>query len=426
MKKRNIYIVLFSISIFGLAVIQYRYLQIGLNLAKVQFNTKMGTATRAIQLGLHDKNQLTYLVGSALQKDTSFFQLSMDSIEDASSHFLNDFIREKLGKEGIATDFAYKLVSRDSAYYLRSPVLYNEQDHINTYPMTLSGYLPQLLGKSVRLELKFKDLNTYFLSQLNGLTLPSLLFMLSIIAAVIWALRTYYWQSNLLQTTGDFINNLTHELKTPVFSIALATKILGEDSTQKQRALLEIIRQQTDRLSKHIDKVLELGRMESANNGFILTYVDFNPYLHRLASEFAALIVLEKVKFEYTLQPGEYRIKAEVFHLENAIKNVLDNAKKYARDPHIRLNSRISGNFLEIEVADNGVGLDRKEQKRIFQKFYRVAGGDVHDVKGYGLGLTYVKQVISKHKGSISINSEKGIGTKVTLKIPLYHGKQEI
>ena len=426
MKKKTIYIVLFCVSIFGLAVVQYRYLQIGLSLAKIQFNTRIGTATSAIQKGLHDKNQLTFLVGSALQKDTSFFKLSLDSIEDASSHFLNDFIREKLGNEGIATDFSYKLVSRDSAYFLRSPVRYTEEDHVNTYPMSLSGYIPGLIGKSVRLELKFRDLNSYFLSQLNGLTLPTLLFMLSIIAAVIWALRTYYWQSNLLQYTGDFINNLTHELKTPVFSIALATKILEEDSSQKQKDLLHIIRQQTDRLSNHIDKVLELGRIESAHNGLKLSSVNFYPCLDRLAKEFAALIVLEKVRFDYSLQPGEYPLKADVFHLENAINNILDNARKYARDPYIRLHSSTAGNSLVIEIADNGAGMDRKDQKRIFRKFYRVTGGDVPDSKGYGLGLTYVKQVILKHKGSIDIKSEKGKGTKVTLKIPLYYGPQNI
>lgn len=426
MKRRNSYIALFSISIIGLAVIQYQYLQIGLNLAKVQFNTKMGAATQSIQRGLQDRNQLTYLVGSALQRDTSFFRMSIDSIQDASSHFMYDFIREQLGNQGIVTEFAFNMVSRDSTYYLKSPVMFREKDNIDTYPMSLSGYLPELFGRNMRLELKFKDLNTHFLYQLNGLTLPSILFMISIIAAVIWALRTYYWQSNLLQTTGEFINNLTHELKTPVFSIALATKILGEHTNPQQQPLLDIIRQQTDRLSDHIDKVLELGRLESGNSTFKREYVDFMPFLQRICEEFAALIVLENVGFKYKLEAGEYPLKAEVFHLENAINNLLDNAKKYARNPQIVLNAKVIHKTLSIDVIDNGEGLDKKDRRRIFRKFYRVASGDLHNVKGYGMGLAYVKQVVLKHKGAISIDSVKGKGTKVTIKIPICHDPQKV
>lgn len=402
-------------------MIQYQYLQIGLNLAKVQFNTKMAAAAQSIQRELQERNQLTYLVGSALQKDTSYFSMSIDSIQDASSHFMYDFIREQLGNKGIVSEFAFYLVSRDSTYYLHSPVVFREKDNINTYPMSLSGYLPELLGRNLRLELKFKDLNAQFLYQLNGLTLPSILFMIGIITAVIWALRTYYWQRNLLQTTGDFINNLTHELKTPVFSIALATKILSEQKDPRQETLLGIIRQQTDRLSDHIDKVLELGRLESGKDTFKREYVDFRPSLQRLCEEFAILTVLEDAGFQYQLEPGAYPLKAEVFHLENAINNLLDNAKKYSHEPKITLNARIIRDHLSIEVIDNGEGVDKKDQRRIFRKFYRVANGDLHDVKGYGLGLPYVKQVVEKHKGVITLESVKGKGTKVTLKIPVCH-----
>ena len=232
MKRRVIYIIIFTVSILGLALIQYKYLQIGLSLAKVQFNRKVQEAVVEIKNDLSSTNQLTFLVGNALQKDDSYFKLSIDSIQDASSHFLNDFITEKLVSHGVETKFSYNLFSKDSLYYLKSPSTFKKKENLASYPIQLTGYLPELLDQRLVLVLQFENLNNYFLGQLNGLTLPSLLFILGIIIAIVWALRTYYWQQNVITTTNEFINNLTHELKTPVFSISLATKLLEENADQ--------------------------------------------------------------------------------------------------------------------------------------------------------------------------------------------------
>ncbi len=406
-------------SILGLSFIQYKYLEIGLNLAKVQFNRKIGAAGQAIQQGLEERNQLTFLLGSALQKDTSFFKMRIDSVKDASSHFLNDFLIEKLVNEGIEAEFSYRMISKDSAYYLNSPMPSKEVSDMNSYPLEIRGYLPELLGRQISLELRFTDLNTYFLYQLSGLTLPSLLFILGILTAVIWALRTYYWQRRLISTTSEFISNLTHELKTPVFSIGLATKLLTRESKPEQKPLLEIIRQEVDRLSNHIDRVLELGSLESRKTVFTLKPADFRPHLLELCTSFRTLASLETIVFNFDLESGPYPVYAEVFHLENAINNLLDNAKKYAVEPEIFLKAYTLQKILCIEVTDNGLGLDKKDRKRIFRKYYRVSTGDLHTVKGYGLGLSYVRQVVLKHRGKIEVDSEKGKGTRITLKIPL-------
>lgn len=418
MLKRNIYLAVFLISILGLVIVQYQYLKIGLNLAKVQFNRKMGLASESIKSDLGHKNQLTYLMGSALLKDNSFFTTSIDSVQDASSHFLNDFIIEKLVNNGIDTDFSYALHTQDTTYYLNSPSIFKNEDNIVRYPVELSGYLPDLIGKRLILELKFKNLNNYFLSKLNGLTLPNLIFILGILATVIWVLKTYYWQRNLIANTNEFINNLTHELKTPVFSISLATKILNENITTAQKPVVKIIQQQVKRLAEHIDKVLELGRLETNKVPFHLEEVDFRPFLQNLCEEFKTLVSIEKVTFTYTLEPGEYLLKTEVFHLLNAVNNLLDNAKKYADNPVIMLEATTKKGQLIIDVSDNGKGIDEKDQSRIFQKYYRVTDGDLYKVKGYGLGLSYVKEVVKKHKGKVLIKSERDKGTKITIIIP--------
>ena len=419
MKRKGIYIVLFIICIFGLAVVQYQYLRIGLNLAKVQFDKKIGTVTETIRNDLSTKNQLTNLVGSALEKDSSFFTVPINSLKDASSHFLNDFITSRLVEHGIDTDFSYELHSRNAEYYLKSPLGFKKDDKTVVYPIELSGYLPELVDKRLILELKFRDLKYYYLSQLNGLTVPSFLFILGIIISVIWITRTFYWQHNLITTTNDFINNMTHELKTPVFSIGLATKLLSEKLDDNQKRLVGIIRQQVERLNLHIDKVLELGSLESDKKAIKLKEVDFRPYLENLCREYEILVSIEQVSFSYELVSGEYMINAEVFHLENAVNNLLDNAKKYSPVPVISLKATLERGQLWIRITDNGTGIDEKEKKRIFKKYYRIPSGDLHQVKGYGLGLSYVKKVVDKHKGKIFMESEKGKGTMVAIAIPL-------
>lgn len=418
-KKRNIYIAIFFISIIGLAVIQYQYLRIGLNLAKLQFNSKLGNVSSDIAQGLEPENQLTFLIASALKEDTTYFTNSIDSVQDASRYFLNDYITEKLVNNGIDTDFTYTLHSKDSSFYLQSPKIFEVDDNIESYPIELIGYLPKEFEKKVVLELQFKNLNSFFLSKLNGLTMPSILFILGICIAVIWVLKTYYWQRKVITTTNEFINNLTHELKTPVFSIGLATKILEESALNEQKPILGMIRQQVKRLTVHIDKVLELGNLESSNNVLKLEKIEFRPYLLKLCEEFATLIAIEEVQFTYTLQQGCFIIKAEVFHLENSINNILDNAKKYSVQPIITLNAYSLKNQFIIEISDNGKGISEEEKKKIFLKYYRVNDKEVQTVKGYGLGLSYVKKVIEKHKGKVLMESEKGKGTKISLIIPL-------
>lgn len=400
-------------------IVQYQYLKIGLNLAKVQFSKNMGTASQAIKKDLSEENELTFLIGKSITKDDTYFNLSLDSVQSATGHFLNDFLKDRLAVNGIAADFSYQLFSRDSTDYLSSPVVFQKEDKLNAYPIALEGYLPSLMGKSLVLELQFKDINTYFLFQLNGLTIPSLIFIIAIIVVVIWVLRSFYWQGKLITTTNEFINNLTHELKTPVFSIGLATKILEDDMDAKNKPIIAIIRQQIERLKVHIDKVLELGSMENNKKVLVFEKVDFRPILQRVCDEFQTLGTLERMQFSYELESGEYQISSAVAHLENAIMNLLENAKKYSDDPRIHLKAHKEKRQLVISVMDNGIGLTKKDQQRIFNKYFRVTQGNLHTVKGYGLGLHYVKHVIDSHKGKIKVESEVGSGTTISLLIPL-------
>src|SRR5690606_13507731 len=173
------------------------------------------------------------------------------------------------------------------------------------------------------------------------------------------------------------INNLTHELKTPVFPIGLASKILEERVAKDKKPVVAMIRKETRRLGEHIDKVLELSSLESGRKIMQMVEFDFRPKLLDICRDHALLAGHEKFDFDFDLQEGTYFIKGEAFHLENVVGNLLENARKYSDDPVIRLRATKENGRLTLAISDNGQGIAKKNLKKIFQKYYRVKNGDL-------------------------------------------------
>ncbi len=421
MNSKKVYIIIFIISIVGISIVQYQYLRIGLNLAKVQFNQKIGYTVDEIKEGLRSQNELTFLVGKALTKDVNYFNLSMDSVQDAASYFMNDFIKDKLLQQGINTDFTYTLNARDSTEYLASPTSYSKDEILLKYPIVLDGYLQRLINRDPILELQFKNLNKYFLFQLNGLIIPGLLFILAIVFVIIWVLKSFYGQKKLITSTNEFINNLTHELKTPVFSIGLASKILQERSSNENLELVKLIRTQVDKLKNQIEKVLELASLEEKKNFIEKKVIDFKPIILSLSKDFEKLVTLENIDFSSEINNDNYILNCDAYLLESAVNSLLENAKKYTKENvKIKLLVYKENKKLFISVKDNGIGISEEDTKRIFDKYYRVSSGDIHKVKGYGIGLNYVKRIMKLHKGKIIVNSTLGKGSEFIISLPLY------
>lgn len=420
MKTRNLFIGLFVLSVVGLIYVQYQFLRVGLNLAAVQFDDKMGEVVTDIREGLEYENQLSFLLGKAITKDDSYFRLSIDSVQDASRFYLNDYVKGVLVKHGVNSDFTYRLKNKDTLVYLHSPEVLDAEGQVLSYPVHLEGYLPALKGAPVILELRFSDLNSYFMRQLNGLTIPGAIFLLIITAVVIWVLKGFLQQRSLITVTNEFINNLTHELKTPVFSIGLATKLLAEREDVDKKEVAGIIRVQLDKLKAQIDRVLELAGLEEKGEVLKRTRLDLAALLRESAEEFEGVAALEAVDFSTRIPDDQVWVKGMKSYLKNVTDTLLDNAKKYSADPkRIVLALEIDGKYARICVEDNGVGIPKEDQKRIFEKFYRVSSGDLHDVKGYGLGLHFVKRITELHKGKVLLTSQPGSGSVFTIQIPM-------
>jgi len=226
---------------------------------------------------------------------------------------------------------------------------------------------------------------------------------------------------------NDFINNMTHEFKTPVSSISLAAQMLNDQSVRKSPSMLQqissVISDETKRLRFQIEKVLQMSMFEGTKATLKLSEVDVNLVLYNVINTFKLKAERLGGSIESHLDAMDALVEVDEMHFTNVIFNLLDNAVKYSREDApllLKVGTRdLSGERLEITIADNGIGISKEHQKRIFEKFYRVPTGNLHDVKGFGLGLAYVKKMISELGGEITLESQVNVGTKFIIILPL-------
>jgi two-component system phosphate regulon sensor histidine kinase PhoR len=222
---------------------------------------------------------------------------------------------------------------------------------------------------------------------------------------------------------NDFINNLTHELKTPVFSISLLTKVfkehLKQNKTEKLEAYLDLLEKENTKLKGHIDKVLELASLENGKYNLQKEPCDFHELINDAVAGFSLKLEAQQGKLQKTFQAMSTKLAIDRTHFKNVIQNLLDNAIKYSKgQPDIQIFTQSDQHKLSIMVSDKGIGIAPEHQRHLFDKFYRVTNGNIHPVKGFGLGLSYVKYIVEAHGGSISVDSKKDEGATFTLEIP--------
>lgn len=272
-------------------------------------------------------------------------------------------------------------------------------------------------------KLALLDPSTYILKSLSSQILVSFLLVGVTILSFVLLLRNLIQQRKLTQLKNDFISNITHELKTPIATVSVAIEALKNfnalDDPRKTQEYLEISGNELQRLSLLVDKVLKLSMFEKQQ--IELKEESFD--LKQLTGEVIASMRLQFEKYNADVDlktHGEsFIIKADRLHVTSVLFNLLDNALKYSKiNPSIHVELRETEGEIELSVTDNGIGISAEHQKKIFEKFYRVPAGDTHNVKGYGLGLSYVAYVVQRHKGSIDLESQLGIGSRFIIKLP--------
>lgn len=436
-------VVLIALSIAGLIVIQVQWVSNLLVVQGERFLYKVDRAGVSVseQIGkqtlagrmmrLQRKRDL------AFPNDLTFGITRMPTIaerytqQDIDSALRHAFDREEL--KNFRFEFAVTSNASDfRAVELQSPnffkelmdTVHNRREEIAIVPE--SGTDLEGLMAYEHLILIIPDFKTQVWRSITWVIIGAVVFNIIIIAAFYLAVKTILNQRKLNAIKSDFINNMTHELKTPLATISLATDALKNEKVLADRSKLEyfsgIIKDENKRMSKHVETILQAGLMDRQDIRMNIKVIQVHDLIRKVLDNFSLQMQEKGAETVLQLNAKESNINADETHFTNLISNLIDNAIKYSKekDPlHLKITTHSTPKFLVIQFEDNGIGMSKETVKRIFEKFYRAHTGNIHNVKGFGLGMSYVKTVVDMHKGRVRVDSTLGKGSTFTLEMPL-------
>jgi len=331
---------------------------------------------------------------------------------------LEDYLYQEMKNYSLETSFDYSIYDCTSKELVFGN--YCNLDNENQHSGENKVELPYINDLDYYFVVRFPDRESFLLTNMTMTLLFSFIAILSVFFFLytIWIVMR---QKRLSELQKDFINNMTHEFKTPISSIKIAADVFSKnEEIQKDPRLVryaEIITEQNQRLNNQVEKVLNIARIEQHNFKLTKQRVDINEAIKNIVNN-------EKLKIKgdinFSSEHDNLYINADPLHLTNVVSNIIDNAVKYSKiDPEINIQTSQKESFNIIKISDNGIGIEKENLKNIFDKFYRVSTGDVHDVKGFGLGLFYVKNICLSHGWTIDVESQKGKGTTFTITAPI-------
>ncbi len=344
--------------------------------------------------------------------------------ERADSATVASYLRSELEFNGLTLPFEFAIVNRTSGVIYKTNG-YSPMSQQDVYTQVLFPNDPK--SKQNTLNVTFPNKSDYIFSSVKFLV-PSLAFTFLLLGVFLYTISVAFKQKKLSEIKNDFINNMTHEFKTPISSISIAAQMLNDDSVRKSPEMLKhvssVINDETKRLRFQVEKVLQLSLFDRKNATMRLEEEDANASIYNVINTFKLKVEKYGGHINANLDAEDPIINVDRMHFTNVIFNLLDNAVKYRREdvaPELEVTTvNPDEDHIQITVADNGIGMTREDLKKIFEKFYRVSTGNRHDVKGFGLGLAYVHKMIDLFGGSIRAESELNKGSKFIITLPLY------
>jgi len=344
--------------------------------------------------------------------------------ERADSATVATYLRSELNFNGLSLPFEFAIVSRTNGVVYKTAG-YSPMSQQDVYSLVLFPNDPK--NKQNTLNVTFPNKSDYIFSSVKFL-IPSLAFTFLLLGVFLYTISVAFKQKKLSEIKNDFINNMTHEFKTPISSISIAAQMLNDDSVRKSPEMLKhvstVINDETKRLRFQVEKVLQLSLFDRKNATMRLEEEDANASIYSVINTFKLKVEKYGGHINANLDAEDPIIKVDRMHFTNVIFNLLDNAVKYRREevaPELTVTTvNPDEDHIEITVQDNGIGMKREDLKKIFEKFYRVSTGNLHDVKGFGLGLAYVSKMIELFGGSIRADSELNQGSRFIITLPLY------
>ena len=390
---------------------------------------------RSKKIGANGNDNLASRQQAMLQKAYNRYQQKAGKTEvvnrilQSESKDLQDridfeMLNIELGKEfydnGITLPFNFSVVN-----YLGDTV-YRDENYIVTN--SRANYKRHLFPNDIHpkghfLAVYFPTKRSYILQSMS-LATPSMIFAVLLIITVIITVYVLFRQKKLSEIKNDFINNMTHEFKTPISTISLASQMLKDNGVSKTPQNLghisRVIHDETKRLSYQVEKVLQMAIFDRDKSPLKFKELDINELIHSVVSNFSIKVESRNGVITEDLQALRCNIPLDEMHFTNVIFNLLDNALKYCqREPKLEIKTWNEKQKVCISVKDNGIGIKKEDLKRVFDKFYRVPTGNLHNVKGFGLGLAYVRKIVNEHEGTIRVESDINVGTTFIICLPL-------
>lgn len=396
---------------------------------------------------LHSEKLISLLDSmDAWRRQTTYWELldetrrynPPDIAERIDPKKLTRLIDEELANRGIELPYQYGVIqATDTNFiiingnYVVGSMDESEASHVdNPHSKSLFNskyqvglYRNDIHGSPGWLKLHFPNKKSWLWYSLLPTMLAAVLFTGLILFCFSYTIHVILRQKKVGEMKTDFINNMTHEFKTPIATISLAAdsiespKVIQDES--KIHRFIHIIRQENKRMLQQVEKVLQMAQIDKKDFQLKLGEVDMHELIRQAVEHLTLQVQKREGTIRVELNAGQPVLEGDHTHLSNVIYNLLDNANKYSADaPDIHITTLNLNGGIEIMVEDKGIGISKENQKHIFDKFYRVHTGNVHDVKGFGLGLSYVKAIALAHQGNIEVRSEPGKGSRFTLYLP--------
>ena len=334
---------------------------------------------------------------------------------------LEGYIRSELTNNNLALEFEYAILDKEKNTVVQSSN-YSRNNLKNVYNQIIFPKDPA--NKLHTLQVVFPMQKKYVLNSISFM-IPSFAFTVVLLMVFLFTIYIIFRQKRLSEMKTDFINNMTHELKTPVASISLAAQTLNDFDMNNSPQLMEhakkVISDESKRLGFLVEKVLQMSLFENRAVEFKMSKVDANDLITSVASTFALRVEASGGTIDVDLEALDSTIVVDKMHFTNVVFNLLENAVKYRKSDipsMIMIRTANVGDKIQIRIEDNGIGIRKESLKKIFDRFYRVPTGNRHDVKGFGLGLAYVKRIITELGGTIKAESEYGEGTTFVISMP--------
>lgn len=388
-----------------------------------QFNDRVTIALTNVAEQILTLNQdPSKLLNAVKQERPSYFTVAIN--DTVHPYLLEALLKKELDRRSIHEDFEYGIYD-----CFTDSVVYG-----NYVGMTDTSQTDPNPSKLLKMNKDGHYFGVYFPTHTSSMWVPegssagSWLFPL-IVALIVFSFFAYsMWvilkQKRISEIKNDFIGNMTHELKTPISTISLSSEVLMDPNIVSEPERLEhyakIIHSENNRLKAQVERVLQLASMDRKEVKLELEQVDMHHLLEEVCRSFELPVQERNGMLKTNLQAKKDAVRGDRIHLGNVLHNLIDNALKYSpEDPSIRIATSSDSGTFSLTVSDKGIGIPKKDLDMIFQRFYRVPTGNVHNVKGFGLGLHYVDEIMRAHKGSVQVESNFGEGSKFTIKLPL-------